>query len=82
MTTSPTTMSKIYWGICIPKMLYGIETTPTSEACIEMMEAAHRQNANIIMNLPKSTPKPAPLALLGWKSIESYIAYMKITFMI
>ena len=80
--TSPNTMSKIYWGVAIPKMLFGIEVTPTDETCLEMLEDNHRYNARLIQNLPTRTPKPASVMLLGWKSLKAYIAYMKITFLI
>ena len=80
--TSPSTMSKIYWGVVIPKMLFGIEVTPTNDACIEMLEDNHRYNARLIQNLPTRTPKPAPVTILGWQSIKAYIAYVKIMFLI
>ena len=35
--TSPNTLSKIYWGIVVPKMLYGIETTPTDDASMKIL---------------------------------------------
>ena len=82
VTTSPNTMSKLYWAISIPKMIYGAETTPMTDSCIDMLEDAHRHHANMIQNLPVRTPKPAPLAVLGWQSISSYIAYLKIMFMV
>ena len=82
VTTSPNTMSKLYWAIAIPKMIYGVETTPISDACMNMLEDAHRHHANMIQNLPVRTPKPASLALLGWQSIGSYVAYLKIMFMV
>ena len=82
VTTSPTTMSKIYWSVAVPKMMYGIETTPLSDRCLELMETAHRQHANLIQNLPDSTPKPSSLSLLGWQSMRSFVAYVKIMFMI
>ena len=82
VTTSPTTMTKFYWSVAVPKMMYGIETTPLSEKCLDLIETAHRQHANLIQNLPDSTPKPAPLALLGWQSIRSFVAYTKIMFMV
>ena len=80
--TSPSTMSKIYWGVSIPKMLYGLEVTPIDDKCIEMLEESHRQNAMLIQNLPSRTAKPAPVMMMGWQSIEAVIAYMKIMFMI
>ena len=80
--TSPNTLSKIYWGVVVPKMLYGIETTPTDEATLDLLEDNHRQNALMIQNLPTRTPKPAVTALLGWQSLRSFIAYLKVMFLL
>ena len=80
--TSPTTMSKIYWSVAVPKMMFGIEVTALSDKNLDLIETAHRQHANIVQNLPRSTPKPAPLALLGWQSMKSFVAYVKIMFMV
>ena len=80
--TSPNTLSKIYWGVSIPKMLFGLEVTPIDDACIEMLEDSHRDNARLVQNLPIRTPKPAPVMMMGWQSIEAVIAYMKIMFLI
>ena len=82
VTTSPNTMSRLYWSIAVPKMVYGLETTPISESNIDLLENAHRQHANLIQGLRETTPKPASIALLGWQSIRSFIAYLKIMFMI
>ena len=78
---APNVLSKLYWSVAIPKMLYGVEVTPISEQCIESLCKAHRHHANIVQNLPQCTPKPAPLASLGWVSMWAYIAYMKIMFL-
>ena len=80
--TSPNTLSRVYWSISIPKMLYGVEVTPLSDEDVSDLEQAHRQNAIMVQGLPTTVPKPAPLALLGWQTIESFIAYLKIMFMI
>ena len=41
VTTSPNTMSKLYWAISVPKMIYGVETTPISDSCMALLEDAH-----------------------------------------
>ena len=71
--TSPSSMSKIYWGVTIPKMLYGIEATPMEEPLIELLEENHRQNALLVQNLPTRTPKPAGTSLLGWQSLNEVV---------
>ena len=79
---APAAQSKIYWAVGIPKMLYGMEVFPLDDTCINLFEKAHRHHAAVIQNLSHCTPKPGLLATLGWISISSYVAYMKIMFMI
>ena len=77
----PNVMSKLYWAIAIPKMIYGLEATPVSKAAMIELENAHRQHAKFIQGLPANIPKPAALATIGWLSIESYIAVRKLNFL-
>ena len=49
---NPAVMSKVYWSVSIPRMLYGIEVVPLSDKDINDLEKAHRQNGKIIMNVP------------------------------
>ena len=78
----PGVLSKIYWAVAIPKMLYGFEVLPLEESSEIRLEDAHRQNAKYIQGLPRNIHKPAPLATLGWLSIHVYIAIMKIMFIV
>ena len=79
---APSVLSKIYWTVSVPKMIYGVEVTPINSSCIETLENAHRHHARVVQNLPHSTPGPAPLATLGWISIGAHIAYIKIMFLL
>ena len=79
--TSPETMSRIYWTVVVPKVLYGIEATPMNDVCLELLESNHRENALLIQNLPQRTPLPAPLSTIGWQKITAYIAYLKVMFL-
>ena len=74
-------LSKLYWTIAIPKMLYGVEVTPISKGDSAELENAHRQHAKLIQGLPMNIPNPAPLATMGWLSIDSYIAMKQMLFM-
>ena len=76
----PSTLSKIYWAVAVPKLTYGMEVTPLSDTEIETFEVAHRQNAKITQGLPSNIPNPASLATLGWLSMRSYISLLKIMF--
>ena len=45
------------------------------------MEAAHRKFAKVAQLLPQNIPNAAPLATLGWLTLNSYIAIQRIMFM-
>jgi hypothetical protein len=77
----PQVLSKLYWSVAIPKMLYGIEATYVSKADLVILEASHRENARLIQDLPDNSPSAAPLATLGWISMGSYIAMRKLMFL-
>ena len=49
---TPAVLSKLYWSIAVPKMVYGFEVTPISKSRIRELDDAHRQNAKIVQGLP------------------------------
>jgi len=77
----PATLSKLYWAVCVPKMLYGVEITSMNERCIERLEAAHCNFGRIIQNLPPRSALPANYALLGWRSIKAQIDINRLVFL-
>ena len=77
----PTTLSKLYWSISVPKMTYGLEVVPTNDYMIEELDKAHRQNARIVQNPPSVTQKPSTHATIGWLTMKSYIAIRKMVFL-
>ena len=78
---NPVVLSRVYWSVSVPRMLFGIEVIPLSDSDCQELEKAHRQNAKIIMNVPQSVPNPSVYSTLGWLSMESYIDQMKILFL-
>ena len=62
-------------------MVYGFEVTPINKSRIRELDDAHRQNAKIVQGLPANISKTAPLALLGWLTLESYIDMNKMLFL-
>ena len=78
----PTILSKIYWSVAIPKMLYGLEVCPLSDNSILMLEDAHRQFARSVQYLPQNTHIPANCATVGWITIQPFIAIAKIMFVL
>ena len=79
--TNPAVLNKIYWSICIPRMMYGVEVVPLTEKDVMELENAHKKNAKTVQNLPPSTPTPAIYSTLGWISMDSYITQVKILFL-
>ena len=69
VTVTPAVLSKLYWPIAVPKMVYGFELTPIRKSRIRELDDAHRQNAKIVQGLPANISKPAPLALLWWVTL-------------
>ena len=70
------------WSVSVPKMTYGYDVTTVSNTNLNELEDANRQSAKIVQGLPLNLPKPSSLATLGWMSMKSYIAMIKIMFMI
>ena len=77
---NPAIMSNIYWSVSVPRMLYGVEVVPLSGSDIQELEKAHRQNGKIIQNIPQNVASPTVYSTLGWLSMESYIAQIKMLF--
>ena len=75
-------LSKLYWSVSMPRLTYGLEVKTVHETALYDLERAYRQNAKIVENLPQNTVNPAPLATIGWISIESHLAIMKICFLL
>ena len=78
----PTSLSKVYWAVGVPKLTYGLDVTPVNDSCMKQLEEIHRQNARRVQSLPSNTHNPAPLATLGWMSMSAHIAVMKIMFIV
>ena len=78
----PTVLSKIYWSVSIPKMVYGLDITDYGQSNIIQLDNAHRMNSKIVQGIPSNIATPAPLATLGWMSLTSYIDLIRIMFMI
>ena len=66
----------------MPRLTYRLEVKTAHETALYDLERAHRQNAKIVQNLPQNTVNPAQLATIGWISIESHLAIMKICFLL
>ena len=73
-------ISKLYRGVAVPRMTYGLEVVPLKSTGTKILEDCHRDVAKMTQNLPLSTSNPAPLATLGWMSLESYIELKKMCF--
>lgn len=76
------TLSKLYWTLCIPKMLYGTEVWQLSAISVSKMEKVHCEVARCIQGLSKLTPRPACHALLGWLSISACIDVRRLIFLL
>jgi hypothetical protein len=78
---TPKVTSKLYWSVCIPRMVYGMEVLDGDDAVISVMEKAHRTMAKITQGLPTNTANAACLATLGWRTIAAHVDALKMMFL-
>ena len=79
-TLSPISLSKLYWSVCIPKLLSAGEVRCFANQELEEFEMFHKCIAKDIQNIPQNSPDPMVLASLGWRDIVSQIDYAKLMF--
>ena len=79
-TLSPLSMSKLYWTIVIPRLLYGAEIRIFDAKEIIEYEKFHVSMAKEIQGLSQNSPNPAALLMLGWRDIASTVEYIKLCF--
>ncbi len=77
----PATFSKLYLTVCLPRMLYGIETFNISEKGLDLLESEHNACGRKIQRLPALSARPANYALLGWRSIRAYVDIQRLIFL-
>ena len=77
----PTVMNRIYEAVALSRGLYGLEVVPILDSGLREMEKAQRMHAKVIQGLPSNSPSVSVLATMGWLTINSQIAIMKLTFL-
>ena len=77
----PVTLSKLYWAVCVPKMLYGIEVTDISAKSMDRLETAHSEFGRIIQGLHPLSARPVNYANLGWRCIKAHIDVCRLVFL-
>ena len=80
-TLSPKALSKLYWSVGIPKLLFGCEIKFFDKKELHELEKAHRGIAKQIQGLPQNTQDPVCLSTLGWMKVQTYIDKSKLLFM-
>ena len=78
----PSILYKLYWSMCIPKLVYGFEDTNCDDDSLCLLETAHRINTKYIQNVVTTVPTPAPLATIGWLCIKSCIDIQWVMFLV
>ena len=77
---SPIALSKLYWSICVPKLLSGAEVRCFSTQEYDEYNSFHKTMARNIQRLPEKAPDPMVLASVGWRDITSQIDLVKLMF--
>lgn len=67
---TPIILSKLYWAIVIPQMLYGLELIHLKPDMMNRLERAHISMAKRIQGLPTTSATPAALPQLGWHTVK------------
>jgi hypothetical protein len=78
---TPLVASKLYWAICVPRLIYGLEIACLSATNTRKIECSHGSMAKAIQGLPSQTSNAACLAPLGWCSLESHLDKLKLLFL-
>ena len=64
---TPIAASKLYWGACIPKLLYGLEVVNVCENSMLELETFHCDAAKHCQGLTHNTSNYGALVIAGWK---------------
>ena len=56
----PVTASKLYWGVCFPKLTYPFEVMDVHSTSPESVESFHYQAAKFVHGLPVRAGQPDP----------------------
>ena len=75
--TPPSVLSKLYWSICVPKMIYGLENTDNLRNKVEI---AHGDICKTIQGLPRQTVNAGCIATMGWLSMETILDMSRMLF--
>ena len=76
----PITSMRLYYSICLPRMLYGCELWAITKTELEMLERSHRKILRTIQGLPVRCPNAGLLAAMGAQTIADTIAAKKLLF--
>ena len=77
----PTVMNKIYNHVALSKGLYGLEVVPVKSEGLYEMEKTQKMFAKVIQGLPTNCPSVSVNVTMGWLTINSRIAIMKLVFL-
>ena len=77
----PSVMNRIYNSVAVPRGLYGFEVVPIHEPGLWEMEKAQKSLAKVVQGLPNNCPSVSVLATIGWLTIDSRIAILKLVFL-
>ena len=77
----PSVMNKIYNSVAVSRGLYGFEVVPMNEWGLQEMEKAQRMIAKCIQGIPNNCHNVTVLSTMGWLTIDSRIAILKLVFL-
>ena len=78
---TPVTASKLYWGACIPKLLYGMDIMDVSDDTMINMEKFHFSAAKHCQGLPNNTANFGAIETVGWHTLSAQCDLIRLLFM-
>ena len=78
---SPVTATKLYWSVCIPKLVYGFEVMDVKGPALDTIESFHCKAAKFLQGLPDQAVNIGSFVTIGWKPLEFHIDYVRLMFL-
>ena len=79
--TSPVTASKLYKGVCLLKLCYGVDIMDINDESMILMESFHSTCTKTFQGQPIQSASPGCVGTMGWLCMESIVDMVRLIFM-
>ena len=77
---TPKAADKLYWTVCVPKLLYGLHLMDIKHDSYNQLESYHAETAKMIQGLPEQSSNDGAIFTMGWPSIRGYMDSVKLIY--